>query len=133
MKAVAKCARGSDLSANTLTRLGVTPRINFHLTIGREYIVYAMLLSNTGLNFLVMEDNGLPRWKAIELFDVIDGKIPPHWEFLSLEDQGQYQQVFALWAYPAMIQNRDHFDALAEGEGWALAEFKNEVDSRLGT
>jgi hypothetical protein len=111
-----------------LLKSGNTERSNFHLTIGQQYIIYAMALWASGLGLLVLDDNEDPRWKEIELFDLADRRIPVAWEFAKIDDE--LSQVLALWGYPSLIRDPNHYDDLAEGKPWAMAEFLNERERR---
>jgi hypothetical protein len=80
------------------------------------------------LKVLVIEDNGLPRWKAIELFELVDQRIPEGWEFGKIDTE--VRDILALWGYPELIRNPSHFDDLAMGVPTAVAEFLKERDRR---
>ena len=119
---------GRHLPATVLSSSGNTERSNFHLTIGRQYTVYAMALWKSGLGYLVVDDNEDPRWREVELFDLIDSRIPVGWEFVQVDEE--LSQVLALWGYPILIRDPNYYDDLAEGKPQAMAEFLKECERR---
>lgn len=119
---------GKHLPPAVLSKSGNTERSNFHLTIGRQYTVYAMAQWVSGFGLLVIDDNEDPRWKEIELFDLADRRIPVGWEFVKIDEE--FSQVLALWGYPSLIRDPSHYDDLAEGKSCAMTEFLNERERR---
>lgn len=119
--------RGAALSGRA-KRAGFTDQSVFHVTMGEEYPVYGMALWDSGLAVLICDDTGLPWWYPIELFDVIDRRLPDSWEFDVTWTEDAY--ALALWGYPALIRDPDYHDALVEREDEALRVFYAERDRR---
>lgn len=124
MRLVCKGTQGSDLPADVLERSGNTPWSQFNVTIGREYVAYAMALWTYGLGVLLVDDTSKPNWKLMELFDVVDGGLPSHWEFCLLKG---CEPVLALWGYPSLIRDPNHHDDLINREWPALETFFRET------
>lgn len=127
MKLICKGSRGSDLSAEVLEKSGNTPWSKFNVTIGREYVVHAMALWTYGLGALLVDDTSRPNWKLMEIFEVVDGRLPRHWEFCLWEGR---EPVLALWGYPSLIRDPSHYDDLINRERPALEVFFRETQAR---
>jgi hypothetical protein len=124
--------RGSDLPKAVLDRSGNFEASQFLLTIGSVYVVYGMAIRNANLGLLVLNDRARPIWSHLELFEVLDARVPSHWSFASLDEE-----VFglsALWGYRSLIQNPSHNDDLMELERSAWKDFlsDNEWATREG-
>ncbi|MFQ6396147.1 hypothetical protein ACLMAJ_22075 [Nocardia sp. KC 131] len=115
---------GSDLPEEILRNFGYQPGNQFSVIVGVEYTVRAMGLWNSGLNVMVVSMHGWPKWYPIELFVVVDGELPSGWEFSVMDGKGPF--VRALWGYPALIHDPDHFGGLAEREDSAREVFLRE-------
>jgi hypothetical protein len=101
----------------------------FDVEVGNLYDVYAMCMFQDGLHVLVVTKWGRPNWLPMGLFDVIDSKIPSHWEFAffrgaPLTGVG-LPGMQAVWGYHEAAQE-DHLSGLVEREATALALFEQE-------
>jgi hypothetical protein len=114
---------GADLPADALERSGNTPFSRFNVTVGDEYDVWAMALWTYGIGVLIVDDTGRPNWKPIDLFVVVDGRLPKHWEFAVVR---QHEPVLALWGYPTLARDPNHHDNLIERKLSALDAFLRE-------
>jgi hypothetical protein len=128
MRAICRFCTGSALARQRFDA-GYSPATIFHLTVGREYEVYAMALWESGLVVLVVDDTGLPRWQPVELFDITDHSVPVDWEF-DLGARGDL--VKALWGYSTLIRDPHHHDSLSELAPRALEVFWSEVNRGEG-
>lgn len=103
----------------------------FHLKIGDIYVVYGINLWRNSLNYLTMNQVGtLPIWSPAELFEVVDGKMPPDWYFKYLGHSEEY--LDAAWGYKDLTYNPPHYDGLLGGDKNALEIFfenKKKIDS----
>ncbi|MCC8250036.1 hypothetical protein [Saccharothrix luteola] len=126
MRVVCAFNKGSDLARQRFDA-GYSPATEFHLTVGGEYDVHAMALWESGLVIMVVDDTGLPRWQPVELFSIVDRRIPAQWEF-GLGDPADV--VKALWGYPSLVRDPDHHDSLSELVPNALEVFRSETGRR---
>jgi hypothetical protein len=103
----------------------------FHLKIGDIYVVYGINLWRNSLNYLTMNQAGtIPIWSPAELFEVVDGKLPPDWYFKYLGHSEQY--LDAAWGYKDLTYNPPHYDGLLGEDKKALEVFfenKKKIDS----
>lgn len=106
---------GHDLPVNWMEEAGNGTGDGFNVSAGREYYVYAMSLRSYGLGFLVVDDTGRPGWMPMELFEVVDGRIPSHWEFAPVE---RPSPVLALWGYPTVIRDASRCGG-TPGRNWS--------------
>jgi hypothetical protein len=126
MRVICRFNKGGALAQPRFEE-GYTPATEFYLTIGQSYDVYAMALWEVGLVILVVDDTSVPRWEPIELFEIVDRRIPATWEF----DIGEPSDLLrAIWGYSALIHDPDHHDSLSELESAALDVFWSEVSRR---
>ena len=93
----------------------------FHIKVGDVYTVYGINLWRGTLNYLTMNQaNSVPIWSPAELFEVVDGKIPPDWNYVYL---GHTEDLLnAAWGYKELTQPA-HYDGLQGGDAAALKVF----------
>lgn len=120
MRLVCIGSTGADLSASVLERSGNTLFSRFNVTVDDKYDVWALAQWTYGIGVLIVDDTGRPNWKLIDLFLVIDGKLPTNWEFAVVR---QREPVLALWGYPTLIRDPDHHDNLIARRLSALDAF----------
>ena len=125
MKLLCVGSRGSDLPADVLAKSGNTPLSKFNVTVGQEYVVRAMALWTYGIGVLIVDDTGRPNWKLIDLFNVVDPRLPEGWEFATVKDRGP---VIALWGYPTLIRDPQHHDDLINRKISAREAFLRESE-----
>jgi hypothetical protein len=104
---------------------GNTEASIFHLTVGREYVVHAMAWWRSGVGVLVLTDLGRPGWVHIDLFDVVDARLPGSWRFGVVADP---EYVLALCGYEALTADVEHHDLLVYGQRDALRTFLAQRD-----
>jgi hypothetical protein len=119
--------RGRDLPRKYLS-LGYTEHSVFNVNVGSVYTVFGMSIWKDALHVLLSDDNGLPNWHPIELFTVLDGRVPDDWLFCAYGDNDS--DLKALWGYADLVRNDGHYDALLEREGEALSLFRLEQARR---
>jgi hypothetical protein len=103
---------------------GETEETVFHVSIGKEYEVFAMALWQSVIIVLVLDETKKPNWYSIELFSVADGRLPGDWMFNSLANDER--GVEAIWGYEAMVSDPRHYEALIERDRNALDIFEQE-------
>ena len=114
---------GRSLSENYKNSDGYTAESNFDVAIGKEYQVFAMSLWSGAILVLLSDENHLPSWFPIELFLIIDPRLPSNWSFVSTLENSYLQ---ALWGYELMVSDPLHYDGLLEREPAALRSFYEE-------
>jgi len=100
----------------------LTAQVVFYLTVNQTYRVHGLALYNGGLCVLLLNDTELPNWYPVEAFTVVDSRLSTGWRFV-LRDKVGYAGIQALWGYPELIENPNHFSELAELETSALTSF----------
>jgi hypothetical protein len=107
---------------------GQADDVIFHLTIGKEYSVFAMALWNSVLIFLLLDETGKPNWYSIELFSIDDGRLPANWFFSRsiANDHG----IEAIWGYQRIAVAPGHYEALIERDENSMKAFFEEARLR---
>jgi hypothetical protein len=118
-------SRGRDLPADVLEKSGNTSLSRFNVTVGQEYVVRAMALWTYGMGVLIVDDTGRPNWKPLDLFNVVDPRLPKGWEFTTVEAR---DPVIALWGYPTLIRDPNYHDNLINRKISALDAFLRESE-----
>jgi hypothetical protein len=86
----------------------------FPLTIGAEYVVYAVWIRPSGVWFQLSDDNELPYPMAYPapLFDIVEGKPSRCWTFALTPHHADH---VALLAIPEWTGDRYFYDRLTDG------------------
>ncbi|WP_235947138.1 hypothetical protein [Nocardia terrae] len=66
-----------------------------------------MALLNNTLGVLLVGEDGWPSYFPLDRFVVTDWQLPSEWEFTT-----RTGFMSAVWGYPTLIRDRDHFGAL---------------------
>jgi hypothetical protein len=124
---------------NSLPRilnLGYSQRTEFHMRRDTIYTVYGISMWKYVLHYLLLPDNiSLPDWYPADLFEVVDGRIPPNWYFHHLMDNDPSEIKFEL-GYREMAQSANHYVDLIERETDAVRVFlarKEEIENAFST
>lgn len=125
MRVVARGNRGADLSRQALETSGNTETSIFHVTLGHEYVVYALAWWRSGVGLLVLTDLGRLGWVHGDLFDVVDGRISARWTFASAPGP---EYVLALCGHEALVADAEHHDRLVYGQRDAVRTFLAQRD-----
>jgi hypothetical protein len=101
------------------------------LTVGNSYTVYAIILYQEGIKYLIYDDFSMANWYPAELFKVINNGLPSEWhyQFYGYEEFG----VTAIWGYKELVLTDEHYDGLCEQEPQEIQVFlsrKNEIDNQ---
>jgi hypothetical protein len=121
LKCIANSARAL---APAHVALGYGVESTFDVTIGKEYVVYGIVLWRSLLLLLISDDYSLPHWAPLELFEPIDAKLPEDWFFST--NVANEHGVTAIWGYERLIRDRVHYERLVEGEPDAIEAFVSE-------
>jgi hypothetical protein len=107
---------------------GNTKQSVFHVTVEKEYLVFAIAVYRGATLLLLSDDNGLPNWYPIDLFTISDAKIPPDWfSAIYAHNEGALQ---FLQGYERIVKDESHYDALLERSEEALVVFEKEREKR---
>ncbi|MCP2726920.1 hypothetical protein [Limnofasciculus baicalensis] len=79
-------------------RLGYTKELEFPLTIGKDYIVYAFSTKQEQIWYYVCEDNYMyyPMRSPAPLFEVVDNRMSAYWR-LKISLNGLLEVAFDQW------------------------------------
>jgi len=101
---------------------------------GESYTVYAILMSRSGLSFLLSEDYDFPMNHAVELFEILNHSLPLTWYFKFIdkkESEKRKDFLTAIWGYREIVFDKDHYYNLLEREPKEreiFARRKEEID-----
>jgi hypothetical protein len=127
MKVICNANIGSALGKKHFA-IGYTPKSVLHLTVGKEYRIFAMQIWRSLLDVLLSDDTGKPQWYPIEIFKVSDSRLPNDWLFKSTPDEEYGLQ--ALWGYKSIVEDPLHHDGMLELEPEHLKIFEEERRKR---
>lgn len=102
---------------------GITSETEFPLTPGRTYPVFGITVLLGLTWYYVLDDDDLdwPTWAPAPLFEVVDGRIPPSWQYgyftFGRDDQ------FPMISFPEWASDHHFYERLVDGEPEALATF----------
>ena len=98
---------------------GNTRRSVFHVTPGREYMVYGVLFCDAVLSYLIQADTGFPDWEPASLFQVVCGRVSRLWVLADWSDS----KYFVVITFPEFVRSPEAFDQLALGDDSAREMF----------
>lgn len=106
--------------------------IHTDLTVGGIYVIYAVGVYSDDLQFLVQSDSKSATWVSPHLFEPVDSRLPPYWEFVSFAIEGserwQRRTFQAIWGYPRLVTDPLHNDRLLEWDPEEVAHFEEEIE-----
>jgi len=100
---------------------GESKQTVYHISIGKEYVVFAIALWQSAIVFLLSDDTDLPNWYSTEFFSVTDAHLPDGWSFSSTA--AREHGVEAICGYEHIIADPQHYEALLERDPKALSIF----------
>ncbi|GAB3910619.1 hypothetical protein GCM10027612_86820 [Microbispora bryophytorum subsp. camponoti] len=130
MKVRVASNNGGALPASMLDeRWGLTPRARYPLTIGKEYVVYAISVAKDVFWYYVLDDDERPYpiWYPGPLFEISDDAIPSRWVIGYIPARSGTSRVgtslisFREWAGDPLFYER-----LMDGDPVAAAVFQRE-------
>lgn len=105
--------------------VGNTPESVFHVTVGRDYEVFAIAVYRGAPLLLLSDDNGLPNWYPVDLFSISDPRVSVDWLAASYPDNATGLQF--LLGYGQLISDESHYDALLERSPEAMEVFRQQT------
>ena len=114
-------------------RLGYGPDHRFPLTVGAEYVVYAVTTAPGGLWFYLADDDftSYPVFRPSQLFELVDDRLSSSWRAATRGPVGENDWLFAFeeWA-----GDPSFYERLVDGEPEAVSVFfrrKEELDEEF--
>jgi hypothetical protein len=109
-----------------------TAQTNFHVQLGKDYLVLGICLWETILIVLMCDETGRPRWHPIGLFEFDHEKLPEDWEFSLLDGiaasgGNALNRRVAIWGYRELVREPQHVDKLVDRDPAALEVFFREL------
>ena len=88
----------------------------FDLTVGREYIVYAMTLFHGHMWYYICDDmyTYYPIWNPAALFEVTDSRLPSNWRYSSFPSRNDAGEI-VLFAPERWAHDPYYYDQLTDG------------------
>lgn len=133
---IVSCAhnRSSGLSDHQRGRFASIDA-TYDLTVGKNYVALGLGIWETVLQVLIQDDNGLPNWCPMGLFDCKPQAIPAHWKFglrsgITASGSHLWTQWVAIWGYEELVDDPGHSDALMERSRRAHTTFHKELRRR---
>jgi hypothetical protein len=85
------------------------------LTVGQEYVVYAMLIRGDQTWFYLCANRGvdIPYRYPSQVFEVVDSRLSHSWRFS--HQQGRSGGGFSLFAVPEWVEDRGFYERLVDG------------------
>lgn len=128
MKVVCVTASGDGLPESFLDmRINITRESEFPLTVGREYLVYAVTTYLCHTWFYVFDENRLayPVWYLAEIFRVSDRFIPRWWTVNYFgAASGSRQEGRLIVSFDEWASDPTFYERLVDGDADAQAVLK---------
>lgn len=100
-------------------RFGVSEYTKYDFSIGEEFFVVGMILSDNNLHYLINSGRVVGTY-PYQLFEIIDSRLPSSWHFNTLQNNSTQ----ALWGYYEWcFDNQEHYQNLIEMEESAHLRF----------
>lgn len=95
--------------------VGVTSETRYnHLDVGVEYEINAMFVAD-GVLYYILDSSGYVYACPAPLFTVVSNSIPRTWSFCLVDTHdSRYPYPEALWGYPELTDNPEHYNALLD-------------------
>jgi hypothetical protein len=90
------------------------------LSVGENYVVYALLFISDRLDFLVRAPDQPPFWVPSSLFCLVDAKAPAGWELRITQSHPEYKSLFYefginyVMGYPLLVNEYKHYVGIVE-------------------
>jgi len=113
-----------------LERFGYRGSKQLPLTVGREYIVYAVALLSDQIWYFIENDDAdalrYPSREPAQLFTVLEGVMSRCWEFAFTPEHGDH---LALISFPEWTRDRFFYDRLTDGQAREVEIFNRRKKS----
>jgi hypothetical protein len=129
MLALCQANLGSAIPAKE-RYLGEVDQTNYSpLSVGENYVVYALLFIFDRVDFLVRAPDQPPFWVPSSLFRLVDAKIPADWEFCITQTRPDYKCLFDAFkishvmGYPLLVNEYEHYIGIVERDPVEVLRF----------
>lgn len=132
MKVICIARRGETLPEEYLdSRLPRTRETDFHLTVGKEYVVYAIGVSAERVWYYVVDDDNLwfPIHKPAPLFEVVDDRVSHHWRVKLTPGNLDHGVLLAFEEWVSEDRFYDRLSDKEQAEVKVFKEWKRRMDA----
>lgn len=92
---------------NTIEESTGGMRLGYALTLEQTYIVYAVLIYQNNIRFLLQNDDGIPMFYSSELFAIVDKSVCFDWEINTIPVSGSFLTVLGYHSITSYSSIRD--------------------------
>jgi hypothetical protein len=112
-------------------RAGIVRDTEFRLTIGKEYVVYALALREAQVWYYVCDDAGLwyPVHHPAPLFDVVDDRLSEYWRYTFSPGHADHLGLFAFEEWGATDYFYDRLTDRVGREAEVFQRVKEAMDA----
>ncbi|HEY0287610.1 MAG TPA: hypothetical protein VGC62_11450 [Pseudomonas sp.] len=110
--------------------MGEVDQTNYSpLSVGENYVVYALLFIFDRVDFLVRAPDQPPFWVPSCLFRLVDARIPAGWEFCITQTRPDYKCLFDAFkishvmGYPLLVNEYEHYVGIVERDPVEVLRF----------
>lgn len=118
--------------------LGEIDQTNYSpLSIGENYVVYALLFIFDRVDFLVRAPEQPPFWAPSSLFRLVDARVSAGWEFCITQARPDYKCLFdafkisCVMGYPLLVNKYEHYVGIVERDPVEVLRFMEEEVERI--
>ncbi len=132
MKVVCTANSGAILPGAYLDpRAGYDTHTEFRLTVGKEYVVYALAFRDTQVWYYIVDDAELwyPVHHPAPLFDVIDDSLSGYWKYRFMPENLDYLALFTFEEWRSDPHFYERLTEHAEEEVSIFERIKSLMDS----
>jgi|SRR5579883_1782657 len=117
--------------------LGFTEGTRFHLTLGTEYVVYALTIFLGDIWYYICDDSYsyYPVWNPAVLFAISDDRISRFWK-IGYRSKDESSDGGFLLAFPEWASDPGYYERLTDGDAAAVdlfRHYKEVMDQECGS
>lgn len=101
---------------------------DYLLTIGKTYFVYALLIYDGLLRYLIVDDNGIPNFYPEYIFEIVDSKIICDWDIACYGINENEKQCIVVADKMLISQYEDLRDLIEQTNSSILRRFLDYKD-----
>jgi len=124
MKIACIARRGETLPEHYLDqRIPRTRESDFHLTLSKEYVVYAIAIRSDQVWYYVVDDTSpwFPINKPAPLFKIVDDRVSQHWRVRLTPGNPDHRMLLA---FEEWVSEQWFYDRLSDNEEAEVKVFK---------
>src|SRR6266478_6039238 len=134
MKIVCVARRGETLPDHYLDpRIPRTREHDFRLTLGREYVVYAVAIRKDQVWYYVVDDTDswFPIYKPAPLFKIVDDRVSRHWRVKLTPGNLDHEVLLAFEEWASDDQFYDRLSDKEQAEVRVFRERRQQMDEEF--